>query len=70
VTDKVGGHGKAGEEAYHGRPGVAYGSAGACGVGQNLLIRCHMWATGVSRPLDVRGTYQDRSTVIETPGNA
>jgi hypothetical protein len=37
VNEKVGGHGKAGEEAYHSRLGVAYGSGGACGVRQNLL---------------------------------
>ena len=42
MTDKMGGHGKAGEEAYHSRLGVAYGSGGACGVRQNLSIRCHM----------------------------
>jgi hypothetical protein len=42
VNDKIRGHGKAGEEAYHSRLGVAYGSGGACGVRQNLSIRCHM----------------------------
>ena len=39
MNDKIRGHGKAGEEAYHSRLGVAYGSGGACGVGQNLSIR-------------------------------
>ena len=39
MNDKIRGHGKAGEEAYHSRLGVAYGSGGACGVRQNLLIR-------------------------------
>jgi hypothetical protein len=39
VTDKIRGHGKAGEEVYHSRLGVAYGSGGACGVRQNLSIR-------------------------------
>jgi hypothetical protein len=39
VTDKIRGHGKAGEEAYHSRLGVAYGSGGGCGVRQNLSIR-------------------------------
>jgi hypothetical protein len=42
VIDKIRGHGKAGEEAYHGRLGVAYGSGGACGVRRNLSIGCHM----------------------------
>jgi hypothetical protein len=36
---KIRGHGKAGEEAYHSRLGVAYGSGGACGVRRNLSIR-------------------------------
>ena len=39
MNDKIRGHGKAGEEAYHSRLGVAYGSGGACGVRQNLSIR-------------------------------
>src|ERR1035437_2742341 len=43
---KIRGHGKAGEEAYHSRPGVAYGSGGACGVRQNLLVGWWMRATG------------------------
>lgn len=43
VTDKIRGHGKAGEEAYHSRLGVACGSGGACGVRQNLSIGCHMY---------------------------
>jgi hypothetical protein len=38
VNDEMGGRGKAGGEAYHGRLGVAYGSGGACGVRQNLSI--------------------------------
>jgi len=42
VTDKVGGHGKAGEEAYHSRLGVAYGSGGACGIRQNLSVGWYM----------------------------
>jgi hypothetical protein len=39
VNDKIRGRGKAGEEAYHSRLGVAYGSGGACGIRQNLSIR-------------------------------
>ena len=39
MNDKIRGRGKAGEEAYHSRLGVAYGSGGGCGVRQNLSIR-------------------------------
>ena len=50
MNDKMGGHGKAGEEAYHSRLGVAYGSGGACGVRQSLSIRRPHVSKGVMRP--------------------